>query len=142
MLGKPEWFARRKYTGWGFTPRSWQGWAYILVMVLPFIIITEIGNVGKIGLGFMIVWGIIFAIDFIHILMNLKMDERERIHEAISERNALWIMILALIVGLAYQTSSGVAAGNSFTADPVILIALVAGLLAKIVSNIYLDRKD
>ncbi len=22
MIGKPEWFARRKYGGWGFGPRS------------------------------------------------------------------------------------------------------------------------
>jgi len=133
---------RRKYTGWGFTPKTWQGWVYIIIMILPFIIITEIGNFGKIQLTFMIIWAIIFAADFIHILLNLKMDERERIHEAIAERNALWIIILVLGLGLAYQAASGIASQNNFTVDPVILIALVAGLLAKIISNIYLDRKN
>lgn len=142
MLGKPSWFMRRKYTGWGFTPRTWQGWVYILVMILPFIIITEIGNLGKTGLIIMIVWAIIFAFDFIHILLNLKMDEREKIHEAIAERNALWIIILVLVAGLGYQTAVGVATNNTFMVDPVILAALVAGTIAKIISNIYLDRKD
>jgi len=142
MLGKPSWFMRRKYTGWGFTPKTWQGWVYILVMILPFIIITEIGKFGQAGTIFMIVWAIIFIFDFIHILINLKMDERERIHEAIAERNALWIIITVLVIGLGYQTAVGVAAQNTFTADPVILAALVAGLLAKIISNIYLDRKN
>ncbi|MCX6793112.1 MAG: hypothetical protein NTY12_03720 [Candidatus Falkowbacteria bacterium] len=142
MLGKPSWFMRRKYTGWGFTPRTWQGWVYILVMILPFILITKLGDFGKLGLTFMIIWALIFAFDFIHILLNLKMDEREKIHEAISERNALWIIILVLIAGLGYQTAIGVAAQNTLTADPVILAALVAGTIAKIISNIYLDRKD
>jgi len=142
MLGKPSWFMRRKYTGWGFTPKTWQGWVYILVMILPFIIITELGKFGKAGLIFMIIWGIIFVVDFVHILLNLKMDERERIHEAIAERNALWIIITVLVIGLVYQAAVGVAAQNAFKADPVILIALVAGLLAKIISNIYLDRKN
>ena len=33
MVGKPNWFKRRKYGGWGLTPATWQGWAYIAIFV-------------------------------------------------------------------------------------------------------------
>lgn len=29
MFAKTEWFQKRKYGGWGLTPRTWQGWAYV-----------------------------------------------------------------------------------------------------------------
>ena len=35
MIAKPEWFNQRKYSGWGVTPRSWQGWAYTLAIIVP-----------------------------------------------------------------------------------------------------------
>jgi hypothetical protein len=28
MFGKPEWFVPNKF-GWGLTPVTWQGWAYV-----------------------------------------------------------------------------------------------------------------
>ena len=34
VLAKPEWFGRRKYTGWGLTPKTWQGWAYVLGFIV------------------------------------------------------------------------------------------------------------
>ncbi len=33
MLGNPKWFKRRKYTGWGLTPATWQGWAYMGILI-------------------------------------------------------------------------------------------------------------
>ncbi len=42
MLGKPEWFERRKYSGWGLTPKTWQGWAYIALMALPVLVMPVI----------------------------------------------------------------------------------------------------
>lgn len=33
MIAQKEWFGRRKYTGWGVTPKTWQGWVYIAVAV-------------------------------------------------------------------------------------------------------------
>lgn len=142
MLGKPEWFARRKYSGWGFSPKTWQGWVYILAIIAPILIVTSLPISGRAQTIFMIVWAVIFAIDFIDIILHLEKDERERIHEAIAERNALWAIITVLAFGLAYQAASGIAAYGALKVDPVILIALGAGLIVKIVSNVYLDRKD
>ena len=90
----------------------------------------------------MIVWVLIFCIDFVDIMIHLKIDERDRIHEAISERNALWIILIVLTLGIAYQVANGVVSQNIARIDPVILIALFAGLIAKVISNVYLDKKD
>lgn len=38
MIARADWFRRRKYGGWGVSPRTWQGWAYIVAILLPFII--------------------------------------------------------------------------------------------------------
>ena len=90
----------------------------------------------------MIIWAIIFCLDFIHIIINLKLDEREKIHEAISERNALWVIVAILGIGVAFQGASAVVTHSIFSVDPVILAALGAGIIAKIISNIYLDLKN
>ena len=42
MIGKAEWFKRRKYGGWGITPKTWQGWLYIAVMLVPFMIFQSL----------------------------------------------------------------------------------------------------
>ncbi len=34
MIGRPEWFKPRRYTGVGLMPKTWQGWAYLLVFLL------------------------------------------------------------------------------------------------------------
>ena len=142
MIGKPEWFKRRKYTGWGFSPATWEGWVYIIVMVLPVIIVSNITALGIGRVVFLIVWAIIFCVDFVDIIVHLPKDERDRIHEAIAERNALWTMLAVLVAGIAYQTAIGVASKSIVSVDPVILIALFGGLVAKIITNVYLDKKD
>ena len=142
MIAKHEWFTRRKYTGWGFTPRTWQGWVYILLMIAPFIIITELNIYGPWQNIFLVVWALIFCVDFVDIMIHLKRDEREKMHEAIAERNALWAILAVLGGGVAYQVASATVTKSISTIDPVILIAIVVGLIVKIISNIYLDKKD
>jgi len=142
MFGKPEWFRRRKYTGWGFTPVSWQGWAYVLIMVLPIVLVVQISTLGDWRVAFIVVWAAIFAIDFISIMIRLPKDERDRLHEAVSERNALWVILTVLIAGIGYQAASSVVSKDITAIDPVILIAIIAGTIAKAVSNFYLDRKN
>ena len=142
MIGKPEWFKRRKYSGWGFTPATWQGWAYILVLVLPIIFVTSMKVLGTWQIIFLIAWAVIFCIDFVNIIIHLPKDERDRIHEAIAERNALWVILAVLVLGIGYQTSVGVVSKSIATVDPVIVIAVFAGFIAKVISNVYLDKKD
>ena len=141
MIGKYEWFRRRKYTGWGFTPVTWQGWVYVIVAILPFILLTS-GAVNQTRIVFIVIWAVVVSFDFINIIIHLPKDERDRMHEAIAERNALWVIVTVLAIGVGYQAASGVVSGEIFKVDPFILVALLTGLVAKIISNIYLDKKD
>lgn len=141
MIAKQGWFGRRKYMGWGAFPKTWQGWLYISVLILPFILMSLLNASAQTQLIISIVWGAIVVIAMIDIMASLRTDEREKIHEAIAERNALWIMLLILAVGVAYQTAAGIVK-DAIEIDPVIIAALVGGLLVKAISNIYLDKKD
>ncbi len=141
MIKKYEWFARRKYTGWGFTPATWQGWVYVIVAILPFVALMSFAPINQARMILIAIWAIIVGVDFIDIVIHLPKDERDRLHEAIAERNALWVIIVVLAVGVGYQAASGATLGI-FKVDPVILVAIFAGLIAKIISNIYLDKKD
>lgn len=141
MIGKPQWFKRRKYGGWGLFPATWQGVAYVgvFVAIVALIQALPIDETIKLTITFGLV--ILLILDVVDIMRKLPMDERERIHEAISERNALWTMIVVLVAGLGYQ-SVMTSMTNSFQIDPVILIALLAATAAKAISNLYLDRKN
>jgi hypothetical protein len=74
-------------------------------------------------------------------MISVKKDERETLHEALAERNALWAILTVLVGGVLYDVAKGIAS-NTVVVSPVILIALGAGLLVKAVSNFYLDRKN
>ncbi len=142
MIGKPEWFTRRKYGGWGLFPKTWQGYVYIAAFIIPFVILQALTFwTFEVRLVITIVWLLILAADTIDIMVRLKRDERERIHEAIAERNALWAIIIILAGGLAYQISQS-AVQQKIAFDPVIAAALIAGLIIKAISNIYLDRRN
>ncbi len=143
MFGKPQWFRRRKYGGWGLFPATWQGWAYVAALIIPIILIRAVpGWSEPFRFAALMAWGAVMLIDVIDIMSKLRMDERERLHEAVAERNALWAIIAVLCVGVAYQVGSSVARGLPAAVDPIILAAIGAGLAAKAASNIYLDRRD
>lgn len=142
MIGKPEWFARRKYGGWGLMPKTWQGWLYslILVAITMGIIYIPFNDI-KVKIGVIVMWAIILIAEIGSIMVKIK-DEREKIHEAIAERNALWAVILVIVVGVAYQVASS-SVKNEFSAiDPFLIIAIGAALIVKAISNIYLDKKN
>jgi len=142
MLGKPHWFKRRKYAGWGFWPCCWQGWAYLAAITAPFFVIQAVPFDNEdIRWAAYFVWGAVILFDSFHIMSLMPKDERERTHEAVAERNALWAVILVLCVGVAYQAASGSVQGR-IVFDPVIFAALGAGVLAKAATNIHLDRHD
>lgn len=141
MIGKYEWFKRRKYTGWGFTPATWQGWVYIIVAIVPIILLTSTTSISQTRMIFIIIWALVLAVDFIDIIMHLPKDERDRMHEAVAERNALWALLAVLTIGVGYQAATGAVDGVT-KVDPVIIVAVVAGLIVKIISNIYLDKKN
>lgn len=142
MIGKPEWFTRRKYGGWGLYPICWQGWVYLAIVVLiifgtQFLPIDERGRM----IALAIVAGILI-LDTIDIMFRMKKDERETLHEALAERNALWAILVVLVVGVAYQVAQSTIENGTAVVDPVIVAAILAGLLVKAISNYYLDKKD
>jgi hypothetical protein len=141
MIGKPKWFQRRKYTGWGLSPKTWEGWVYILVIAAIAMLIQYLPIDKQAKPIATIVLVAIIILDLVHIIAHLPMDERERNHEAISERNALWAILAALGAGAAWQAITGVMT-NNIQIDPIIIIALAVATIAKAITNIYLDMKN
>ena len=142
MIGKPQWFKRRKYSGWGVFPATWQGWVYIAVVALPIFLIQTLSFLDDQTKNIIFfVWAAVFCADLIDIMIRMPRDERERVHEAVAERNALWVMIAVLVAGVAYQVASGIVT-KSAEVDPVIIAALIGAVAAKAITNIYLDRKN
>ncbi len=141
MIGKKEWFKRRKYSGWGVVPATWQGWAYTAVMVSPLVALSFM-QVNEAVPAVLVVWFLIFAADMVDIMIHVPRDEREKQHEAIAERNALWVMIVILACGVAFEVARNTAQGKTALVDPVIIIALLGALVAKAITNWYLDRNN
>ncbi|NCN86339.1 hypothetical protein GW932_00755 [archaeon] len=141
MIGKAEWFQRRKYGGWGIRPKTWQGWVYIACFLLPIFVFNLFVTSTKSRTIFISVWAFILVVDAIDIMRKLKMDERDRVHEAIAERNALWGILIVLVLGLLYDIITNSIEGRIYV-NPFIAGALIVGVVIKAISNIILDRKD
>ncbi|MBW2990080.1 hypothetical protein KY348_00065 [Candidatus Woesearchaeota archaeon] len=141
MIGRPEWFERRKYGGWGVHPRTWQGVVYIILVLVPFVIFQalQIWD-AQTRIYVTIGWVLFLLLDVGHIMIALKRDEREEKIEALSERNAAWSMMIILVIGLAYQIITS-ALNQSLMIDWFLAAALFAGLIVKSVSNFTLERK-
>lgn len=131
MIGNPKWFNIRKYTGWGLTPNCWQGWLYVIIFIIPIAIVDSIDLDSNFKSVFIGAWTVLLLIDVFHMMTQIKKDERERIHEAIADRNALWFMILVLIIYSFIKQSL----------DPVFLVALLGATIVKSVTQIYLRDK-
>ena len=140
MIGKPAWFKRRKYTGWGISPKTWQGWVYIGVTVGAIIFFSQVlpDDMKRSALGILLA---IIIVDCIDIWFHLKMDEREKQHEAIAERNAAWFMSLILAIGLAFDAFTN-AMNGIFYFNPFIALALFGAVFVKGATNFYLDRRN
>lgn len=141
MIGNPKWFTRRKYGGWGFSPAAWQGWVYLGALIVIFLLISQTPLVpDDYKTGAMLVFGIVFSLDAIDIIINLQKDEREKVHEALAERNASWAMVAVIAAGIAYQMATGIVRGNPGF-DPILIVVLFAGVVAKAATNWYLRDK-
>lgn len=142
MIAKKEWFKRRKYGGWGVSPKTWQGWTYIALIILPFAIFqalpfwsTETRLIVTTGwLGFLF-------LDIIPVMINLNRDEREYKIEAIAERNAAWFMSLVLALGILYELIIS-ALREEITVNIFLVIALFGGVIIKSITNYRLERRE
>jgi len=144
MIGKAEWFTRRKYLGWGIHPKTWQGWVYLIVVILLFVIFQALPFWDfNTRLIITIVYLVILMLDVFHIMITMKKDEREKIHEAIEDRNALWVIIMVLVVGILYDLIKN-AMNTAFMPQMnyFLIAALLAGAVMKTVTSIYLQKKN
>lgn len=136
MLGQPSWFQRRKYGGWGISPRTWQGWVYLGAILLPFIIFHALPYWStETRLLVTGLWAAILLVDVTHIMLALRRDEREAKIEALAERNAAWFMAITLALGLAWQLISSALEG-AVAIDWWLAAALFGGALVKTLSNL------
>jgi len=143
MIGKPEWFKRRKYGGWGLTPRTWQGWAYTAALACAAFAASALFKPGSAEFwGYVYVLTAFAALDVGSILLGMKKDEREAAHEAVAERNAAWVMVLVITIALIYQVSTSASSGAYAGVDPFLVLALFAGVLVKAFTNYKLDREN
>jgi cobalamin synthase len=131
MIGNPKWFNVRKYTGWGLCPNCWQGWLYIGSFIAPLAIINLTSLDQNIKNILTIIWAGLFLFDVIHIMSQIKKDERERLHEAIADRNALWFMIFVLLIGAFIKQIF----------DPIFFIAILGAMVIKAATHFYLRDK-
>lgn len=144
MFARPAWFKRRKYMGWGVTPAKWQGWVYLMAFIsvialTKFILsVFHVENIYQIAIMSFLVS--MMVIDLIDISFQLKKDEREILHEAIAERNVAWVLVSVLSLGLCAQIIVSIIQQKN-QIDPIIVGALCLGLLAKAMSNAYLNDK-
>jgi hypothetical protein len=131
MIGNPNWFYIRKYTGWGLTPKTWQGWVYILAFVIPIALVNSLGVDQNFKNLLTIIIAGILLVDSLHVMTKIKQDERERLHEAIANQSALWFMIFALIV----------AALSKQSLDPTVVFVIVGAMLVKAATHFFLRDK-
>ena len=147
MIGKAKWFKMRKYGGWGIGPTTKEGWIYIGVMMIPFLVVSAIPIEEKTKTIIILGWMAIFLIDVLEIMIKIKKNERDRpeankkrLHEAIAERNAGWFMVVVIIVGFLYRS---IEAGlkEEVYIDPVLATALLGGAMVKSISFWKLREK-
>jgi len=142
IIAKPEWFTRRKYGGWGVGIKTWQGAVYIAAIILALVVLLQIaGESTHAKLAVTGVWMAFLLIDVFDVMWKLKKDERERIHEAIAERNAAWGMMIILSLGVFIELLYNVM-NNRIYVNPFVVGALAVGVIIKSVSNYKLEREN
>jgi len=131
MIGNSKWFNVRKYSGWGLTPNCWQGWAYIFAFIIPVAIISNLNIDPNYKNIFSIVIVGILIMDTLHMMSQIKKDEREKLHEAIADRNALWFLLFGLIAWAFIKQIM----------DPFFIGILLGATAIKALTQIYLRDK-
>lgn len=142
MIARVKWFKPRKYGGWGAAPATWQGWVYLIGVLLPFILFQLFFSGSDIiRIIVTILWLLFLFVDVFSVMIRLsKEDEMDEKMELFSERNAAWVMMIVLVMGILYESMYSVMAG-SFEVDAFLMVALFGGVVAKSISNYVLIRR-
>lgn len=141
MIGKPEWFKIRRFGGWGITPDSWQGWVYLAFIIFPFVIFQALPFWSEeVRVVITAVWMVFLLVDVTDIMIRLRKDEREKIEEAIAERNAAWAMVTVLVSFLLYRMLTA-AVKNQVDVDWTAAAALGTGAIVKTWTHLRFRKK-
>ncbi len=140
MIAQANWFNRRKYTGWGLTPKTWQGVVYIIIIaaVVAFIQALSIDEVFRMILS--VAWVVLIVVDILQVMTSTKLDEREQKIEAIAERNASWTMVASTVLTILYIVTLGKEL-KGVDLVPILIVPIVVGAIVKGLSNFILDRR-
>jgi hypothetical protein len=141
MIGKPEWFAPRKY-GWGLGVRTKEGWLYILAFAVLAVIVSMLPLPVMQREVLVGVLAAVLVLDVLHIMLKVYsgLDERLQIHEAMAERNSSFVAVACLLGYAAFEAATAAPeAGMSWAiAPPLAILVLMA--LAKGSTLLYLER--
>ncbi len=141
IIARPEWFGRRKYGGWGVSIKTWQGALYLASIIMLILLIQLLPLEAIARLYVTGAWLLFVFIDMFDVMWKVQRDEREYIHEAIAERNAAWAMIPILVVGMFIELILSSLRGEP-RVNPFIALALIAGVVAKSVTNYRLEKEN
>ncbi len=141
IIARPEWFGRRKYGGWGVSIKTWQGALYLASIIMLILLIQPLPLEAIARLYVTGAWLLFVFIDMFDVMWKVQRDEREYIHEAIAERNAAWAMIPILVVGMFIELILSSLRGEP-RVNPFIALALIAGVVAKSVTNYRLEKEN
>ena len=141
MIAKPEWFNQRKYSGWGVTPRTWQGWVYTLAIIVILVIFQALPDLdSQVRTAGTVLWVAFVLLDILPIMVTMKKDEREYKNEAIAERNASWFMVMILVIGILYAlVTSGL--NHELSINWFMVLALFGGAIVKGFSHYRMDKQ-
>lgn len=140
MIAKPEWFRRRRYSGWGLTPITKEGWLYVMAMAGIFIFIRIFPVVLQVKIILSTLWIVFFLVDILQTMASIKLDEREQKIDAISERNAAWTMVTFLALVIIYVSTFGKDM-KGIDLMPILIFPIFAGVFAKGLSNFILEKR-
>ncbi|MDI6702602.1 hypothetical protein [Methanothermobacter wolfeii] len=141
IIARPEWFGRRKYGGWGVSIKTWQGALYLASIIMLILLIQLLPLEAIARLYVTGAWLLFVFIDMFDVMWKVQRDEREYIHEAIAERNAAWAMMPILVVGMFIELILSSLRGEP-RVNPFIALALIAGVVAKSVTNYRLEKEN
>lgn len=141
MIANANWFNRRKYTGWGVTPKTWQGFLYTAVVVGMYVVISNFLTEATIKMFFVGFWTLLIVIDMLQLMASIQTDEREQKIEAIAGRNASWALVAALGLSALFVTTIGKELkGENLL--PAFIFPIIIGAVAKGLSNFILERRE
>ena len=141
MIGKTKWFTKRKYSGWGLVPKTWQGWVYVLAFIVLVLLVNFLPIALKVKLIITIIIIAIFLVDVVHILLTMPKNAEEIKQEAIADRNALWGLLVVLILGLIYQSIISAINNTWLQVDYFLVIAILTAAIIRGITFYYLERE-